>query len=170
MITSNEIFPIGQIHKPHGIYGELSCSFTNLVFDDADALFFVVEVDRIFVPFFLESYRFKTDTTALVKFDGINNEKEADELSNKTIYLPISYREEVNEENTTLQDLVGFELIDAEKGSLGEIEAVDETTLNTLFCLRDGDLLIPANDAFVEHVDYATRRIFVNVPAELLDL
>ena len=170
MITSNEIFPIGQIHKPHGLQGELSCSFTNTVFDDAEAPYFVVEMDNIFVPFFLESYRFKTDTTALVKLQDVENEIDANRMSNKTIYLPNEYLEQTSEENATLQDLVGFDVIDVEKGSLGTISEVDESTMNVLLVLNDGALLIPANDAFVEHVDYPTRKIIVKIPDELLQL
>ncbi len=170
MITAQEIFPIGQIHKPHALQGELSCSFTNTVFDDAEAPYFVVEMDNIFVPFFIESYRFKTDTTALIKLQDIDSELEANRMSNKTIYLPNAYLEQTSEENATMQDLVGFEVIDLEKGMLGTVSEVDESTLNTLFVLNDGELLIPANDAFVEHVDYPTRKIIVNIPEELLDL
>ena len=170
MITSKEIFPIGQIHKPHGLQGELSCSFTNTVFDDADAPYFVVEMDNIFVPFFIETYRFKTDTTALVKMQGVDNDSEANRMSNKTIYLPNQHLDQISEANVTLQDLVGFELMDVNKGALGSISEVDESTMNVLFVLNDGELLIPANDAFVEHVDYPTRKIIVNIPEELLDL
>lgn len=170
MIRKDELFPIGTTHAPHALQGEITCSFTNTVFDEADAPFFVLEIDEILVPFYLEWYRFKTETTALVKFEGVDSEADARELAGKTIYLPLAYRELSDGDDITLHDLVGFEVIDRQAGPLGHVTAVDDTTMNVLFIVDDGRVVMPAHDAFVEQVDYQGKSIHVHLPDGLLDL
>jgi len=81
MIKKEDIFPIGQINKPHGINGEMAFSFTSDVFDSEDVSYFIIERQGIFVPFFIEEYRFKSNETALVKFEGISSDEKARSFS-----------------------------------------------------------------------------------------
>ena len=70
------------------------------------------------------------------------------------------------EEVFTWQDLVGYELMDAEDGSLGTIDCVDESTLNTLATLSDGRL-IPLHEDFIVEIDTKQRILRVNLPFSL---
>ena len=74
MITREELIRIGRFNKPHGVKGELSFTFTDDVFDRTECPYIVCEIDGIFVPFFIEEYRFKSDTTALIKLEDVDNE------------------------------------------------------------------------------------------------
>ena len=67
MIKKDEVFKIGIFNKPHGVKGELSFTFTDDIFDRVDCEYLICLLDGIFVPFFIEEYRFRSDTTALVK-------------------------------------------------------------------------------------------------------
>lgn len=87
MMTNDEVFQIGKINKPHGLQGELSFSFTSSVFDEVECPYLVCEVDGILVPFFIESYRFKNDDTALIKFEGIDTDEEAKVLSKADVFM-----------------------------------------------------------------------------------
>ena len=71
MITREELIRIGRFNKPHGVKGELSFTFTDDVFDRTECSYIVCEIDGIFVPFFIEEYRFKSDTTALIKLEDV---------------------------------------------------------------------------------------------------
>ena len=70
MIRREEVYKIGVFNKPHGIHGELSFTFTDDIFDRVEADYLICLLDGILVPFFLEEYRFRSDTTALVKLEG----------------------------------------------------------------------------------------------------
>ena len=70
MITREELIRIGRFNKPHGVKGELSFTFTDDVFDRTECSYIVCEIDGIFVPFFIEEYRFKSDTTAFTVIDS----------------------------------------------------------------------------------------------------
>ena len=69
MIREGEVFKIGQFAKPHGIKGELSLVTNSDVLEDAEDPYIVCEMDGILVPFFVEDFRYKTDTVVLVKLE-----------------------------------------------------------------------------------------------------
>ena len=57
MIRRDELIQIGQFNKPHGIEGEITAS-VNYDFDDLSAFScLIVEIDGIFVPFFVTNVR-----------------------------------------------------------------------------------------------------------------
>ncbi len=66
MIREEEVYQIGQINKPHGVKGELSFTFTDDVFDRVEADYLHCKMDGILVPFYFESYRFRSDNAALI--------------------------------------------------------------------------------------------------------
>ena len=67
MIKESDVYKIGSITRTHGVKGEVSLSFTDDVWDRADADYLVLRIDGILVPFFMEEYRFRSDTTALLR-------------------------------------------------------------------------------------------------------
>ena len=62
MIRKEEVYKIGIFNKPHGIHGELSFTFMDDIFDRVEAEYLICLLDGIFVPFFIEEYRFRSDT------------------------------------------------------------------------------------------------------------
>lgn len=129
-------------------------------------------MDGIYVPFFIETYRFKSETTALLKLEGVDTENTARMLADKTIYLPITYKKELTADTAEWKDLIGFTAIDIHHGSLGEIVHVDDTTLNILFVIQhnEEELYIPANENFVIEVNYQQKQVTLQVPETLLHL
>jgi len=172
MILKSSVFPIGQITKPHGISGEMAFSFTTDIFDREEVPYFIFEIEGILVPFFLEEYRFKSNTTALLKFDGIVNDEQVRDFVGQTVYLPKSYLDKVEDTEIELDYFAGFSLVDAEKGLLGVISEVDQTTDNVLFVIptKDDELLIPAGEEYIEKIDHDKKIIYVRLPEGLLDL
>ena len=45
------------------------------VLEDAEDPYIVCEMDGILVPFFVEDFRYKTDTVVLVKLEDVNSEE-----------------------------------------------------------------------------------------------
>ena len=168
MIRTEEVYRIGRLGKAHGVKGEVSFMFDDDVFDRVDADYLVLEVDGILVPFFIEEYRFRSDTTALVKFEGVDTQDRARELTGCDVYFPRSLADA--DEVPSLSLLVGFELVDAVSGqSLGRVASIDDTTLNLLFELEDGQL-VPASDELITDIDQQRRTITMTIPPGLLDL
>ncbi|MDR1119677.1 MAG: 16S rRNA processing protein RimM, partial [Dysgonamonadaceae bacterium] len=140
MIKKEEISKIGQFHKPHGIKGELSFIFTNDVFDGSECEFLICEIDNIPVPFRVESYRIKSDVSALVKLKGIDSDQDARKLIHADVYFPNQYMPEIASPGVTGWDyFIGFSLIDTVQGEIGEIIDVESNTANILLVVEDGD-------------------------------
>ncbi len=176
MINPDEVFKIGQFAKPHGIKGEITLIMDYDVSDDWDEQeepYIICEVNGILVPFFVEEYRYKNDTALLLKLEGIDSEAEAREFSNRMVYYPLS-KVNTNElvGDITWDNFIGFTVVDKQRGEIGQITHVDETTLNVLLEIRyDGrDILLPAADELIQDVDYSQKRIMVSMPEGLLDL
>ena len=168
MIREDEVYKIGRLGKAHGVRGEVSFQFDDDVFDRVDADYLVLNVDGILVPFFIEEYRFRSDTTALVKFEGIDTQDRARELTNCDVYFPRALMPE-DEEELRWSFFVGFDILDAKTNkTVGRIASVDETTLNILFELEDGTL-IPAAEELISDVNHDKKTITIDLPEGLME-
>ena len=173
MIKQEEVFKIGQFAKPHGIKGEISLITECDVFDDSDDLYIICNMDGILVPFFVEDYRYKTDTNMLLKLEGVNSEVEAREFSNLDVYFPIEQMDDESMLNEmTWENFIGFTVIDDNAGELGEITDVDDSTAIVLLQIdyQGNELLLPAAEELVTNLDLDKRQMFVSMPEGLLDL
>ncbi|MBQ6190052.1 MAG: 16S rRNA processing protein RimM [Bacteroidaceae bacterium] len=169
MIRQDEIYKIGQLGKPHGIKGEITFSFTTDVWDRVEADYLVLSIDGIFVPFFLEEYRFRGEHSALLKFQNIDSIEDAQEISGAEVYFPYSLTPEDGDADYTWSYFEGFHVHDEKTGDLGSIVRVDESTENVLFELESGHLL-PAVEAFITDIDHEGRTIHMNLPEGLLEI
>ena len=170
-IGGMEVYRIGRIGKAHGIHGEVAFNFDDDIFDRVDADYLVIEVEGLLVPFFIEEYRFRSDSVALVKLEGIDSQERARELTNCEVFFPRNLMAEDDDDPIlTYAFLVGFTVIDAQTGRrVGTIESVDDSTPNILFCLGDGTL-VPAAEELVEGIDKKKKEIALHIPEGLLDL
>lgn len=169
MIREEEVFQIGKLGKTHGVKGEISFLFDDDVFDRVDADYLILKIDGILVPFFIEEYRFKSDSNALMKFEGIDTQEQARDLTGTDVYFPRSLADS-DDGTLTWSVLVGFDIIDADSGrTVGRIASVDDSTLNILFCLDDGRL-IPASEDLIIAIDQQARSLTMHIPAGLLEL
>ena len=169
MIKKEDVYKIGRIGKAHGVKGEVTFQFDDDVFDRVDAEYLILEVDGILVPFFMEEYRFRSDSTALVKFEDIDTQDRARELTNCDVYFPRELSDN-DEEEISWSFLVGFSIIDDESGkNVGTIASIDDNTMNILFELEDGTL-IPASEELITDIDKDNKTITIALPEGILDL
>ena len=121
------------------------------------------------MPFFIEEYRFKTDSNALMKFEGIDTQDRARELTGCEVYFPHELADS-DEDTISWAAIVGFDITDADSSrTIGRIAAVDDSTINILFELEDGRL-IPASEDLITAIDQQARTITMRLPDGLLNL
>ncbi len=159
-----------MLNKPHGVSGELSFTFQDDSFDREDVDFLVLLLDGIFVPFFIESYRFRSDNAAILKLEDIDTAEQARRFTNTEVYLP-KHQAIEREEIETWNFFEGFRVIDTVHGELGTVVHVDESTMNVLFYIDtpDGELLLPAHEEFILDVNREEKYLTVAVPDGLLE-
>ncbi len=169
MIKEEDVYKIGKLGKTHGVRGEISFLFDDDVFDRTDADYLILRVDGILVPFFIEEYRFKSDANTIVKFDGIDTQERARELTGCDVYFPRSLAEG-DDGDISWSILVGFDILEAQSGkAVGRIAAIDDSTMNILFELEDGHL-VPASEDLITAIDQEARTITMHIPEGLLEL
>lgn len=173
MIAEESVYKVGSLTRVHGLKGEISFAFTDDVWDRVDADYLVLRVDGILVPFFLEEYRFRSDSVALLKFVDIDNADDALPYVGCDVYFPFDLTPEDAPEDLRWSNFTGFSVFlkDVE-GTVGAISHVDDSTANVLFTIdmASGEVLVPAVEEFIVDVDYASRRLTLDLPEGLLDL
>ena len=169
MIRKEDVFKIGRLGKSHGVKGDISFPFDDDVFDRVEADFLILDIDGILVPFFIEEYRFRNDTTAIIKFEGVDSQERARELTGCYVYFPRELADSA-EDGLSWSAIVGFYILEVKSGKvIGRIASIDDSTLNILFCLEDGRL-IPATDDLITAIDQQARTITMHIPEGLLEL
>lgn len=166
MITLQEVIYIGYLRRPHGKQGELQCLAENALWDDANATFLILDRDGILVPYRVLDWREKGADMLIFRLSGIDTEPQAAALTGTKVYM---LRKDVNSESKDLltwQDLVGYQVMDKEKGLLGTIAHIDESTINTLATMTDGRL-IPLHEDFITDIDSSNQTLHINLPFTL---
>ncbi len=173
MIRKEELYQIGRFNKPHGVHGELLFTFTDDIFDRVDCDYVVCLIDGIFVPFYINEYRFKSNNTALLLLDGIETVEKARMLTGVDVFFPIKYIKEEQTEELSIQYFVGFTVKDLTHGVLGVIKMVDDSTPNVLFSVENEQgrqLLVPAQNELIIDMDYQKRTITFDLPEGLVTI
>lgn len=154
------------------MHGELLFTFDDDIFDQVDADYIVCLMDGILVPFFFESYRFRSDSTALIKLEGIDTEQQARRMTNVEVYFPKEHAEKLEDNELTWNYFVGFLIKDINKGEIGKVTDVDDSTINTLFVVdhKGNEVLIPAQEDFMVDMDRKKKVITMHLPEGLLEL
>ena len=170
MIKREELIKIGIFNKPHGLNGELSFSFTDDIFDRCDSPYIVCQIDGIFVPFYIEEYRFRSDSAALVKLEDIDSDQEARMFTNVEVFYPKKYISEEDIATTHRDYFLEYLIVDELLGEIGRIKSLDDTTVNWLFEVeyKNRQILIPANDDFISRIDTDKKILYMRIPEALL--
>jgi 16S rRNA processing protein RimM len=189
MIREEDLHPIGKFTKPHGIKGEISLVTDYDLADisgfehsidhsevngknhgEGDITSFIVcEMDGIWVPFFIDSYREKNNTTTLVKFENLDSEESVKLLMGKTAYVPSAW---LPSSDTICPEgrleFADYTLVDAQLGTIGQITNVNDSTMNILLLVdyKGIELLVPA--ALVTSVQPNRKIVHVSLPEGFL--
>lgn len=174
MIKEEEVFYIGYLSKYRGLDGELELVFTDDAFDRGTSEYLVLKLDGILVPFFWEEYRFKNDTTAIVKLEDIDTDADAKKLVGKEVYYPLCHEatDDAPAELRSLKAFTGFSVATA-AGPLGTVAGVDDSSANTLLYIdtpQGQEVIVPLHADFLTAYDLKARTLTLTLPDGLLDL
>ncbi len=173
-INKEDFFPIGSIVKPHGLNGgmilEIEEGFEDSLYDSD---YLMVEVDGGLVPFFItdEGINFRTSTSLLLAFDDIDSADKVRPYCGCKVYLHEDAQQEpvISDE---FKELIGFTVIDKEKGKLGEIIRIDDFSGNVVLTVQhtDNEILIPLSEELIIKLEADKRELYLDCPDGLIDL
>ena len=174
MLKYSQLVEIGKFNKPHGILGEIAASILNNVnIERLNCI--VLEMDGIYVPFFIDECRPKNHETVLLKIDGINDDAEARNFTNKIIYV-VQNDDCIDvdmDDKVYASDFIGFTISDTTGINIGEIIDIEDSTENALFIIEtpyESIKYIPIADDLIEEILMDERKIIMSIPNGLLDL
>ena len=164
-------FFLGIVSRKHGFKGDVNIKInvsSSEEFKKLDHLF--IEINRSLVPFFISDFRFKNNDFALVKFEDVNNDQEAQALIGKAIYAPLEFLPQ-NEADSLLA-FIHFSVIDAQHGNIGKITNIINHASQNLFEIHfnEKEILIPIVENYIQKVDTDSKTIHLNTPKGLIDL
>jgi len=164
MIKEEDLSKIGLFAKPHGIKGEISLITDYDISGISGDPYIVCEIDGIWIPFFIDSYRQKSNTVTLVKFENIDSEENVKFLTGKTAYIPSEMLPLQDDDAIDWQYITGYSVIDQNSGTIGKVTDVDDSTINILLKVEhnNNEYLIPA--ALVTAVHQNGKTLEVSLP------
>jgi len=169
----DDCFYLGKIVSKFSFKGEI------LVKLDSDNPSQYLEMESVFVeysnnlvPFFIDKCKLHKSQMLRIKFEDVDTEQEADDLMKANLYLPLDLLPEMGEDQFYFHEIIGFKVTDINRGSVGTITGINDTTTQALFEIdyNGNQILIPMNDQFIHKLDKSKKELFVNTPEGLIDL
>lgn len=178
MIKTEQLIEIGTIAKVHGLKGEMSVMVANAVFDEVKRCPYIVcEMEGIYVPFFIESYRWKGNASILLKLEDVDTMDKANAFCGQKIYFDrrCFSAKEAKAYDTQAEEelgLIGYSVEDITLGPLGTITDINDMTANVLFIVDHGgtELMVPAAEDLIRTIDDERRTIVMDLPAGLVNM
>lgn len=167
-----DFFYLGLITKPFGYKGQ---AYVYLDTDEPekysnlDAVF--LNIDGEMLPYMIEDIQLRGANQAVIKFEDVDGE-EIKSLMKTEIYLPLSVLPPLTGNKFYFHEVVGFSVIDSEKGNIGKIvDFIDVLQQPIMQIDFNGiEILIPAIDKFFKTVDREKREIHIDAPEGLIDV
>lgn len=171
-MTKNDCFFFGKITKTHGLKGELTIKLDVANPEDfKDLRYLIIEDKGNLIPYFIESQKINGDKM-FVQFQDVNKMEQAVVFIGKAVFLPNEMMPELDDDEFYYKEIVGFKLVDAEKGEIGAISDVLEyPTQAVIQVIKDGkEILIPIHDDIIEKVNKKAKTLNVRAPEGLIDM
>ena len=172
-MKKEDCFYLGKIVKKYSFKGEVLLKLDTdqpELYEQLDALF--LDLNNSLIPYFIEKAQLHKSDLLRIKFEDVSTEGAAEELLKKEVYLPIDLLPKLEGNRFYYHEVIGFEVIDENFGSVGLISNINDTTAQALFEIdREGtELLIPLNDDIIRSVDRNKKTVTVHTPPGLIDL
>lgn len=172
MLEPDDVAPIGQLTKTHGFKGGLLLQLSDNVRKLPATDHLLLEIDGLLVPFFIDSMDRRNHAQAVVRFDQIQSEQEAERYAQTFVFLEKEMLSENEQTRSEAHELSGYEFHDEPTGTTGTIEDVSNQNGNILFhcTVNTTEVLIPLTDDLIISADHDKRALRFNVPEGLFDL
>lgn len=166
-----DCFYLGKVTKPWGVKGQV------MVFLDVDTPEDYMDLDSAFVELKgkLVPYFFHVDSLngnkAVVTFEEITADQ-AVALCGHELYLPLDLLPKLEGNKFYFHEVVGFKVIDSEKGDIGTLKQVIDYPAQPLFQVmkNDVEILVPVIDEVIDKVDREQKVLYITAPNGLIDL
>ena len=165
-------FQLGYVIKSHGLKGEVS------VFLDTDQPEAYKELESVFVeqnkkliPFFIDKVQIN-GAKAVIRFDGITDIEQANNLKAASLWLPLTVLPELTGNAFYYHEITGFRVEDQNHGDIGVVKAVYTSAKQDLIAVehKGVEILVPISSDIILTIDKPGQLIKTNLPEGLLEV
>lgn len=171
-MTKDKCFYVGKIVKTHGLKGEVTLRIDNEQFDEIEELdYFLLDINDKLIPFFIENIIFHSNKSFIL-FQDLKTLEAASQLVGTAAYLPLELLPEKDGNDFYSHEVVGFIVVDEEKGELGKVQEIIEYPTQSLIQIikDDKEILIPIHEDIIKNLDREGCKIFIKAPNGLIDM
>jgi 16S rRNA processing protein RimM len=172
-MNENNYYYLGKITRKFSFKGEL------IIFLDTDTPSHYYGLKKIFlkfnnsyIPYFISKISKYKNNNVRVKFEDVKSEREALDLVNCEIFLPIEELPKLHGKKFYYHEVIGYKVVDSIEGEIGEIEYINDQTPQHLFVIKNKgkEILIPINDDFIMDLDRINKMMNLKIPEGLLKI
>lgn len=178
--TDRDLLPVAQIVKSYNTTGEVVLKLTGSLLEDYNTKEPVfIYFDELPVPFFIETFRTRGTSGAIVKFGTVNDLRHSEELVKKEIFIPAASLDEESLQDASREDmgafLKGVKVFDQHNVRAGVISGYFDYPNNPCIEITAEDpekepYLVPFNEELVIKFDARKKILRLHIPAGLSDL
>jgi len=165
-----ETVEIGYIGKTHGLKGHVILRLNEYMHIDEEAIKSVfLDINGSQVPYFIEECR-PNNTGYIIKLETIDTVDTSKKLIGKKAFTLPDF---LIEDEDSLNEFVGYSIIDSKLGNIGNIAEVDEKTENVIVKVIHPtgiEIILPFNDDFIIEIDDDLKTIEFNAPEGLIEM
>ena len=161
---------IGKVAKARSAKGDVQINLTNITADMFCGDFLLFDIDRLKVPFKIESLDERVNSM-FAKFVECHGDHS--EIAGRNVYCRKEDLQGITEDAISLNPniLKGFEVHDSALGNIGTIKSIDTSTINTIIYVQgEQEILIPLAEDFVEELDIDNRVLRLHLPEGLVSV
>lgn len=161
---------IGYISKTHGLKGHIILRLNELINIDEEGIKSIfLDINGSQVPYFIEECR-PNNTGYIVKLETIDTVDTSKKLIGKKAFALSDF---ILENDESLNEFIGYAIIDTKLGNIGNISEVDEKTDNVIVKVihpTGVEIILPFNDDFIVEIDDDLKTIEFNAPEGLIEM
>jgi 16S rRNA processing protein RimM len=155
---------VGFLRRPHGLRGEIVMDL-HTDFPERLKRGRKLLVSEAYTPLTIESVR-NHQQSVLIKFQGIDTPEQAGEYRNQWVYVKASEVPPLPEGKIYQHELFGFQVVDENGNSLGEVVEILETGANNVYVVKDEsgrEILLPAIPSVILELNTERRIMRVHL-------
>jgi 16S rRNA processing protein RimM len=160
---------IGYISKTHGLKGHVILRLNELVNIDENIKSIFLDLNGSQVPYFIEECR-PNNAGYIIKLETIDVVDMSKKLIGKKAFALSDF---ILEEEESLNEFIGYTIIDSKLGNVGIISDVDEKTDNVIIKVMHPsgkEIILPFNNDFIIEIDDDLKTIEFNAPEGLIEM
>lgn len=173
-MNKDQCFFLGTVTRTHGLNGNVIVKLEGddqKEYEQMESVF--LEIQEKLVPFFINSISIKSNETAIVDFEFIDDEKWAKRIIGARLFLPEEFFPELGNSSFYFHEVIDFKVIDNATGDeIGTVKEIIDYPQHSVMAVMKGytEILIPVSDEIFKTVDRENQILYADLPEGLLDI